>query len=75
MSKLTPLEFFMESIKKGNYYIGDDMVKSYWDAKELEKDMVEESFNFLENVQSKIIKRDYNHNLTDQFFREIYGKE
>jgi len=71
MTQQTPVEWLISRINRTSYDKVNELIEQ---AKEMEKKQINNAFDFYEKINSNLIARDYNHNLTEQFYKETYGE-
>ena len=72
MKKQTAVEWFFSELKRMQYFIGNDMLESLKQAKEMEKQQIEDAYE--EGCFDNILDESTDNIRAKEYYNETYGK-
>jgi len=70
--KQTAVEWFFSELERMQYFIGNDMLQAYKDAKEMDKEQIIETWNTRAKIDGIITFTD--NRTAEQYYKETYGE-
>ena len=68
--KQTAVEWFFSELERMQYFIGNDMLQAYKDAKEMDKEQIIETWNTRAKIDGIITFTD--NRTAEQYYKETY---